>query len=175
MYHRVNTTFSDALVSLVITAPNSQSIQACNELQFCISAVSPDQAKLPSFTVTGGYIPGKFISFNLIIINISYLHNIRLLSKFILIFFWIMSTACTHGLNYHVYKYHCNNIWLYKSCRKHNVIFIESKHYSFSKSCRTDACCCHQYTGSYSLITPSHNNIIIENSSFPSPYKFYLI
>ena len=56
-YHRVNTTFSDAVVSLTVM---SQRDQMCSELEFSISAISYSDTKLPPFTVHGGYLPSKF-------------------------------------------------------------------------------------------------------------------
>ena len=60
LYHRVNATYSEAVVSFIATADSSTDpILSCNDLYFSLSAVCSDQTKLPSFTVTGGYIPSK--------------------------------------------------------------------------------------------------------------------
>lgn len=58
-YHHVNTTFSDAVVSFTSIADNPHLIVACEGLYVSISAISSDYEKLPSFTVSGGYIPSK--------------------------------------------------------------------------------------------------------------------
>ena len=60
VYHRVNTTFRDDVVTFTAVAEHPQAIMMCNDLNFCVSAVSRDPTKkLPSYTVVGGYIPSK--------------------------------------------------------------------------------------------------------------------
>ena len=61
-YHHVNTTFSDVVVSFASIADNTHLIVACEDLYFSISAVTSNHEKLPSFTVSGGYIPSKCLS-----------------------------------------------------------------------------------------------------------------
>lgn len=46
IYYRVNTSFSDAVVSFEVVANESQKIQICEELKFVISAVSSDLTTL---------------------------------------------------------------------------------------------------------------------------------
>ena len=75
LYYRVNTTFSDAVVSFTATVANyPDPILSCNDLHFSLSAVGSDQAKLPSFSATGGYIPGIYTYNNTAIAH----HNLRL-------------------------------------------------------------------------------------------------
>ena len=57
MFYRVNSTFSDAVVSFLKTSNNPTEIRHCNEIQFGISAVTDDGTELETFTVVGGYLP----------------------------------------------------------------------------------------------------------------------
>ena len=56
-FYHVNATFSDAVVSFLKTSGNATEIRNCNEILFCISAITDNGTELASFTVVGGYLP----------------------------------------------------------------------------------------------------------------------
>ena len=60
-HHPVNTTFSDAALSFTAFADDHEMTEACDGLYFTISAVGSDQKNLPTFTVSGGFIPCKYL------------------------------------------------------------------------------------------------------------------
>ena len=62
-HHPVNTTFSDAALSFTVFADDDEMTdsEACDSLYIIISAVGSDQKNLPTFTVSGGYIPCKYL------------------------------------------------------------------------------------------------------------------
>ena len=83
-HHPINTTFSDAALSFTVFADDDEmtDFEACDSLYMTISAVGSDQKNLPTFTVSGGYIPCKYLirispnnDVHMIIIFISSEHN----------------------------------------------------------------------------------------------------
>ena len=62
-FYRVNTSFSDAIVSFSLVANQSQIIEFCDQLTFMISPITKDNdTTLKSFVIIGGFIPSETIN-----------------------------------------------------------------------------------------------------------------
>ena len=58
-FYRVNSSFSDAVVSFSLVANQTQAIKFCDRLRFIVSPFTRDNMPLKSFVVIGGFIPSK--------------------------------------------------------------------------------------------------------------------
>jgi hypothetical protein len=64
-FYRVNTTFSDAVVSFSLVSNQSQSIEFCDPLTFVITPITDSEdndTPLKSFVAIGGFIPSEVIT-----------------------------------------------------------------------------------------------------------------
>lgn len=64
--HRVNTTYTDAVVPFTIAADHPEEVRNCSELAFTLSAVKTYDdghcSELASFNIEGGYIPSELLT-----------------------------------------------------------------------------------------------------------------
>ena len=71
--YRVNTSFNDAIVSFLLVANQSQTIEFCDQLTFMISPIiTENDTILKSLVAIGGFIPSEIINNLHIVIGYMY-------------------------------------------------------------------------------------------------------